>query len=142
MFMLDRAPNLQWVEPTFPPRPKRTVIFSLIHHKGCLYFVNNSDETITAVSSDSYGFVENIATGNNPKASYHDVKPNEGVKVECYDDFYDLDYVLGLYIMIESPKWGKIEITPKSSKGGAKAQALVYEDGTTPLYVGLKTIKG
>ena len=44
--------------------------------------------------------------------------------------------------MIESPKWGKIEITPKSSKGGAKAQALVYEDGTTPLYVGLKTIKG
>lgn len=142
MFIPDRAENLQWVEPTFPPRPKRTVIFSLMNHNGCLYFVNNSNETLLSVSSDSYGYVKDAATINNPQVSYSDVKPNEGVKVECYDDFYDLDYILGLYITIESPKWGKIEIKPNSSKGGAKAQALVYEDGTTPMFVGLKEIKG
>lgn len=142
MITPQRAQDLIWVEPTFPPRRKRNVIFSLVNHKGSIYFVNNSIETLTHVLAESYGYVEGASVVNSPRYEYADVKPNEGVKIEYYDDIYDLDYMLGLYITVESEKWGKIEIAPHNfSKGGVRAQALVYDDDTTPLFVGLKEIK-
>ena len=62
----NRVQNLQWVDPTFPPRPKRNAIFSLIDYEGCLYFVNNSTETLSKVSSNIYGYIKDTATQNNP----------------------------------------------------------------------------
>lgn len=138
----QRVENLVWIEPTFPPRPKRNVIFSLMNYKGSMYFVNNSAEILTSVFAASYGYAEDISTVNNPYYNYMNVKPNESVKVEQYDNMYDLDYMLGLYITIESKKWGKIEIKPRNfNKGGVQAQALVYDDDTTPRYVILKKIE-
>lgn len=137
-----RAQNLIWIEPTFPPRRKRNVIFSLMHYEGSLYFVNNSKETLKKVEAHGYGYIEDASVLNCPHYTYTDIKSKEGVKVEYYDDSYDLDYMLGLYITIESEKWGKIEIKPHNfSKGGVRPQVLLYDDGTTPMFVYLSTTK-
>lgn len=135
----DRTNNLKWEYPEFPPRTiKREVLFSLLNYKGALYFVNESDETLDVVSSDSFGLIEDSALEKNPKYYYENVKPNESVKVEEYDDYYDLDYLLGFDIYIKSKTLGNIKITPPPKKGGVISQELVYKDLTTKRYVQLK----
>jgi len=137
---LDRVTHLTFKYPEFPPRPIiREVVFSLMKYKDGLYFVNGSDEILKTVLSEGCGFVEDSALENNPSCLYKNVKPDESVKVDEYDGFYDLDFVLGLNIYIESNRYGKIEIIPLASKGGVKKQALLYGDGTTPRYVRLNT---
>lgn len=139
---LDRTMSLKWEYPDFPPRPiKREVLFSLMEHKGGLYFVNGSDEVLDAVSSESFGFVEDSALIKNPDYYYEDIKPNEAVRVEEYDGFYDLDYVLGFDIYIQSKKLGIIKIKPPMKKGGVIAQELVYKDMSLKRYVSMEEIK-
>lgn len=132
----NRTLQLKWEFPEFPPRPIiREVVFSLMNYKGGLYFVNESDDILKTVSSDSFGFILDSAIEDNPKFIYTDVKPGEGVKVEEYDNYYDLDYVLGFKIYIELNDIERIIITPPAKKGGVIAQPLIYKDGTTPRYV-------
>jgi len=136
---LDRTNNLKWKFPEFPPRPiKREVLFSLMNYNGGIYFVNESDEVLKKLSNDSFGFVGEASIAGVSNYIYKDINPGESVKVEEYDDFYDLDYMLGFKLYIESEKLGKIMIKPPMAKGGVKAQALVYKDGTTPKYVRLE----
>ncbi len=131
-----RTMNLKWSYPDFPPRPiKREIIFSLMKYKDALYFVNGSDETLDVVSSESFGFVENLSLEKNPKFLYKNIKPNESVKVEEYDDYFDLDFVLGFYLFIESKNLGKVKITPSPAKGGVVLQELLFKDMTTKKYV-------
>jgi len=137
----DRTDKLKWEYPDFPPRPiKREVVFSLINYNGGLYFVNGSDETLDIVSSESFGFIENSPLEKNPDFYYESVKPNESIKVEEYDGYYDLDFVLGFSIYIQSKKLGKIKITPPMKKGGVKPQELLFSDMTTPRYVRVEKI--
>lgn len=129
--------KLTWVEPTFPPRPKRKALFSLIAYGDELYFVNDSDEVLKRVSTESSGFfnVDNemtVGLEKNPDYSYADILPSEAVKVEEYDKVLDSDFVLGLDIFIESEKFGKIHIRPKSYKGGVQSQPLMWDDGSFP----------
>ena len=132
-----RVTNLRWKFPDFPPRPiKREVVFSLMKYEGALYFVNDSDEVLETVSSDSCGYVLD-ASIDGPKFLYKDVKPGESVKVEEYDNYYDLDYVLGFYLYIKSNSLGKIKIIPPFKKGGVAPQPLLYKDGTTPMFVSM-----
>jgi len=101
----DRINNLKFKFPTFPPRPIiREVVFSLMTCKGGLYFVNGSNEVLKTVTSDSFGFVEDSALEKNPSFLYENVQAGESVRVEEYDDFYDLDFVLGFKIYIVSPE--------------------------------------
>lgn len=133
---LNRTNNLKWQYPTFPPRPiKREVMFSLMNGVDGLYFVNESDETLRCVSSESFGIVENTPLEKNPKFYYEDVKPNEAIKVEEYDDFYDLDLLLGFDIYLESEKLGVMKIVPPMKKGGVIAQELLFVDMTKPKMV-------
>lgn len=133
----ERVDCLKWVEPTFPPRVvHREVIFSLMtygrasmEYGQALYFVNGSDEILDVVSSD-----------NNPSFLYKKVLPNESVKVEEYDGFYDLDYLLGFSLYIESKRYGKIKIKPPAKKGGLKKQPLLYADNSLPRYVSLDRV--
>lgn len=137
----ERTMNLKWKYPVFPPRAvKKDVIFSLMQFKGALYFVNGSDEELSVVSSESFGFVLNSSLENSPKFYYENVKPNESVKVEEYDDFYDLDYVLGFEIFIQSKNIGQMKITPPARKGGVKAQELIFSDMSIPKYVSIESI--
>ena len=135
----ERITQLKWKFPEFPPRPtKREVVFSLMDFKGALYFVNDSGETLKIVSSDSFGFVSDGVVEKNPKFIYNDVKPGESVKVEEYDEYYDLDYVLGFKIFIESNNLGQISIFPPMKKGGVIAQPLMFKDGVAPKHVSIK----
>ncbi len=137
----DRTTQLKWKFPEFPPQVvKREVVFSLMNFQGGLYFVNDSDETLKTVTSDSFGFIENSSIENNPRFNYSDVKSGESVKVEEYDGYYDLDYVLGFKIYVESNTFGKIIITPPAKKGGVVAQPLLYKDDTTPRFVRIEKI--
>ena len=138
----DRITNLRWIYPDFPPRPvKREVMFSLIQFKDALYFVNESNETLDIVSSQSFGFVENAALENSPKFHYKNVKIGESVKIEKYDDFYDLDYVLGINIFVQSNELKKIVITPPLKKGGIKSQELLFCDNSISKYVDVRSIE-
>lgn len=138
----NRTMKLKWEFPDFPPRPiKREVIFSLMNYEGGLYFVNDSDETLKTVSSNSFGFILDAAIENNLKFNYSDIKPGESVKVEEYDEYYDLDYVLGFNIYIESDNLGKIVITPPCKKGGVIAQPLLYKDRITPRFVNIESLR-
>lgn len=129
----DRTMNLKWKYPVFPPRAvERDVMFSLMNYKGSLYFVNDSNETLDVVSSESFGFILDSSLEGSPKFYYENVKPNESVKVEEYDDFYDLDYVLGFDIFIQSANLGQVKIVPPPKKGGVREQELLYKDMNTP----------
>lgn len=137
----NRTTQLKWEFPEFPPRPiKREVVFSLMDFQGALYFVNDSNETLKTVCSDSFGFILDATIENNPKFNYNEVKPGESVKVEEYDGYYDLDYVLGFNIYIESVSLGKIVIIPPFKKGGVISQPLLYKDGSIPKYVSVKKL--
>ncbi len=138
--------KLTWIEPTYPPRPKRKALFSLMEHEGDLYFVNDSDEILAHVATESSGFfsVDDEATvglENSTSYSYMDVHPSEAVKVEYYDMIQDSDFILGLDIFIESKKFGKLRIRAKSHKGGVQAQSLMWDDGSFPRMVHIEKIK-
>ncbi len=138
---LDRTMSLKWSYPDFPPRPiKRDVTFSLMSHKDGLYFVNGSDEILDIVSSESFGFVSDSALETELKFYYEEVKPGESIKVEEHDDFYDLDFVLGFEIYIESKSLGKLKIKPPMGKGGVNEQELIFNDMTTKRYVSVERL--
>lgn len=137
----ERTMELKFSYPTFPPRPvKRDVMFSLMYYRDGLYFVNGSDETLDIVSSESFGFVLDSSLENSPKFFYENVQPNESVKVEEYDDYYDLDYVLGFEIFIQSSNLGQIKIVPPMKKGGVKPQELIFKDMTSAKYVSFEKL--
>ena len=129
----ERISNLKWTYRAFPPRTiKREVLFSLVKYNSALYFVNGSDEILNIVASNSFGFIEDDTLEKNPKFYYENIKPNKGVKVEEYDDYYDCDFLLGLNIFIESKRLGKIKIQPSINKGGVKPQELAFKDISIP----------
>jgi hypothetical protein len=138
--------KLTWIEPTYPPRPKRKALFSLIAYGDEIYFVNDSDEILTSVSTESSGFFSvddetTVGTEKNPGYSYADVLPSEAVKVEEYDKILDSDFVLGLDVYVESKRFGKIHIRAKSHKGGVLSQPLMWEDGSFPRGVWVEEMK-
>ncbi len=139
---LERTMNLKWTYPEFPPRPiEREVLFSLMDYKGALYFVNGGDEVLNIVSSESFGFIEDTSLEKGPQYFYENVKPNESVKVEEYDNFYDLDFVLGFDVFIKSKNLGNMRIGPLLKKGGVKAQELIFKDLTLKRYVHMQKIE-
>ena len=59
---------------------------------------------------------------------------------ESDDNFYDLDYALGVTLYIQSDKLGKLRIRSIADKGGPKDQALIFEDGSPRKYVVVQKI--
>lgn len=134
-----RVTNLKYIISDFPPKPKRDIKYALVRDRNDLYFVNQGDEVIAKVSTDSLGFLTVEDTVYTPELNtpytYKDVLPGEGVLVENYDDegVYN-GYMLGLYIYINN----EYRIMPRSHKGGVQSQILMYGDGVVPSYVLIK----
>jgi hypothetical protein len=67
-----------------------------------LFFINNSGETLDFVKAVEGGFISyddgmmGVSTEDGQGYSYRDVLHREAVKVAEFDDYYDLDYVLGV----------------------------------------------
>jgi hypothetical protein len=87
-----------------------------------LFLVNSTDEIIDEISADS-GAMQTIDSAgvslDSPNGYFYtEVKPNQAVKVDEYDGYYDLDYLIQVYITIRSKTLGEIEIRTPLSKGG------------------------
>ena len=117
-----------------PRKPEtRAPVLWLAREGNELYLVNSSKSTLDLVIADGSGFQtvddEVIKVNNTEKYEYTNVKPNNAVKIEEYDGFYDLDLILFVTIMIKSKDLGCINITPCGKKGGVKETVLLWDNG-------------
>ncbi len=137
-----RKNNLKYVISDFPPRPKRDILYSIMREGNEVYFINQGNEVISQVSTESYGFLTVDDTvyipQDNPQFKYQDVQSGEGVLIENYDDSrVRNDFMLGMYIYVKNTD-SELRIDPISNKGGVQSQPLLYADGTYPRYVNIK----
>ena len=130
-----------------PPRKSesRHPILWLVRERDELYLVNSSEEILDLVIANSGGFQtvdEDVMTiASNDKYEYTNVKPNSAVKVEEYDGFYDLDYVLQVSISIKSKKLGCIDILSPAKKGGVQETVLLWNTGENGKYTTINKCK-
>lgn len=98
-----------------------------------LYFVNWSDETLSTVVAGSRGFQtiddDVLSFSNDQGYFYRKVEPNEAVKVEVFDNYYDLDQLFSVSIDVDSPTRGILHIITGLTKGGIPEQVLLWDDG-------------
>ncbi|MGB5446612.1 MAG: hypothetical protein WBM99_14040 [Psychromonas sp.] len=98
-----------------------------------LYLVNSSEETLDFVAAGTGGFQTvdddciTVSSKSKNKYEYKNVKPNDAVKVEEFDGFYDLDYVLQVSIQVQSKNLGNIEIFSPPKKGGIGETVLLWD---------------
>lgn len=115
-----------------PPRKAelRRPLFWLARDVNELFLVNSSKDILDFVIAESGGFQtvddDVMAISSNERYEYKNVKPNHAVKVEEYDGFYDLDYVLWVSIRIKSKSTGCIEVVSPAKKGGVGETVLLW----------------
>ena len=101
-----------------------------------LYLVNGSDEVLTWVKAEAISTItlddDAFGAGSVPLC-YYEVKPGEAVKLDEYDGFYDLDYLLTIAVTICSGNLGIQRFSPSPRKGGLKRQGLVWRPIDRPL---------
>ena len=122
-----------------PSIPKRYPLFTLVYGPGGLYFVNESSEVVTSISTVPWGFHEELSLQGGDEFNYSDVQPGEGVLIqkamteEEAEEFvvYGQDFYRGIYLYLESDRFGKIRITP-DSKHRVDEQILIYADCGSP----------
>ena len=109
-----------------------------------MYLVNLSDEVLDEVVANSGGCETTdlgvMAITDNGGVKYENVKPNEAVLVEYYDEYYDLDYLLQISMEVKSAKIGHIRILAPSKKGGVEELVLVWDNGESGKHVVVKKL--
>ena len=130
-----------------PPRKAelRRPLFWLARDGGELFFVNSSKDTLDFVIAESGGFQtiddDVMTVGSKEKYEYKNVMPNHAVKVEEYDGFYDLDYLLQVSMRIKSKSTGCIEIISPPEKGGLEETVLLWNTKENGKNVSIKKCK-
>jgi hypothetical protein len=113
----------------------RMPIFWLTRSGNELFFVNDSDETLDLVTTESGGFqtCDDAVMGISSDEGYRysDVKAHEAVKVEEYDDFYDADFILQVSIFVHSKKKGNFLMRTLPQKGGVVELVLLWDTDET-----------
>lgn len=128
---------------SIPPRQpeNRHPVLWLARDGNEVYLVNSSEEILDFVVAESGGFQtvdeDVMSVASKDKYEYENIKPNTAVKVEEYDGFYDLDYVLQLSLRIQSKKLGCIEITSPAEKGGVEETVLLWNTNENGKYVSI-----
>ena len=92
-----------------------------------LFLVNDTGETLRSVIVEGFGFVtvdDEVSSVGGPKATYTDVPPGAAVKVDAYDDFYDLDYMIGFSAIVEGITFGPRTFSALPQKGGLGEEVL------------------
>lgn len=111
----------------------RTPVFWLARKGPELYFVNNSYEMLDLVSTHTGGCEtcdnEVVTISDDVGFTYRNVKPNEAVKIDQYDDVHDIDYLQQVALRIESKKQGCINMLTQPAKGGIKEEILLWNTG-------------
>lgn len=108
-----------------------------------LNLVNNSEHPIELIHvfSEATTLVDDkrFTALNKQGLVYRNVEPGWGVKIDDFDDYYDLDHVIGFQILIESEKLGRFVIASSGVKGGhRRIEVLLWDTGETSRNFGLK----
>ena len=128
----DRRSRFGGAMPPRKPERRRPMIW-LAREDNEVFLVNATDETFDYVIASSAGFqtvdddVMNISSENGYE--YHDVHPNQAIKVEEYDVHYDLDFVLPIQVHLKSKSLGCLEIRSPAEKGGIGETVLLWNSG-------------
>ena len=64
-----------------------------------------------------------------PWVTYQHVPQGAAVKVEEYDDFYDLDLDLGICLEVRTQTLGCMELQTPLSRGGVHETVLLWDNG-------------
>lgn len=123
------------------PRKKETrrPVFWLARVGMELYFVNSSGETLDYVTAETSGFVGASSISSEQGYDYRNVRANHAVKVDEYDGFYDLDFVLQVSVTIKSPTYGCIELITGPEKGEIVEIVLLWDSGEAGKHVQTRT---
>lgn len=130
-----------------PPRKpeKRSPLLWLSRQQGELYLVNATDEPLELVIASSGGFQtvddEVVSVSSQGSYEYHNVNPNQAVKVDEYDDYYDCDFFLQVYIRVKSRSLGYIDIRSPPEKGGVSETVILWDSGELGKYVFLEEVQ-
>ena len=61
---------------------------------------------------------------------YRGIEPGEAVKIDAYDEYLDLDHVLGATLVLDLGTSGRFACYVAGIKGGVREQILRWADGT------------
>jgi len=157
-FEPKRIDNIAWSDTSQPSRfiqdnlqtKQKTPLFylhneSVNDYEDDIYFVNNSDETLSFVApyelmkrdSQNSESVIAVEPSERDKAyTYTDVLPNQGVKIDRQHIIYDSDYLnqIIIYTMSRANKamWGVWRFSACEKGMFPSAYPLLWEDGTKP----------
>jgi hypothetical protein len=149
-----RISNVIWERPInhtrgilaipLPPEPDAPVpLYWLDNRNGELFFVNASNETLIKVSANLVGFEtcddDVLSVSNDSGYTYHDVKPQEAIRIEKFIDQLDSDYHFQIYIEINSPSRGKQQISTPLEKGEISGQVILFDDGSWGKHIQVAT---
>ena len=79
------------------------------------------------MSVEGFGFVTIEGEANSlggPRLVYTNVLPGAAIKVDTYDDFYDLDYMIGFSAVVEGTTFGARDFAVMPKKGGLSETVL------------------
>lgn len=130
-----------------PPRKPelRRPLLWLVRDGGDLYLVNASGDTLDSVIVDMGGFTtagDSVVTvTNDENYEYNNIDHDCAVKVDEYDEYYDLDYVLQVVLRVQSSKFGTLEILSPVEKGGVSETVLLWDSGEAGKHVRIKQLQ-
>ncbi len=111
-------------------KDKPTPLLWLFNSGNDLFLVNNSNGTLDQVVASSGGFTssgdDTLSVSSSEDYRYSDIAHGWAVKVDEYDDYYDLDYVIRVYLKVASRELGCLEIESPANKGGVKDCVLLW----------------
>ena len=118
---------------------KKEPIFYVIRSGEELYFVNDSTNTLSSVSTCTGGcqtLDDEVmpVSSPDPLYLYENVKPGEAVKVEHYDPYWDSDFLLQLEVRVSSPSHGD-KIFRVVGKGGVDSTVVWWDTGEAGKYL-------
>lgn len=130
---------------SMPPRKPETrkPVLWLARDGDELYFVNASEEVIESVVVSTGGFQtvdDDMLISESQEYEYNNLRPNAAVKVDEYDGFYDLDYVLQVCLRVKSKNLGCLEILSPAKKGGVGETVLLWDTGESGKNVSIKQV--
>jgi hypothetical protein len=105
-----------------------------------IYFINNTDETLTAVSTMTNGYItcdDDVLAVTGEDFIYENVQPNEAVKLDDYDPIYDADFSLQLSLNIISAKHGNLHFLYFIDMNNCRNKVLVWNTGEKGKYVSM-----
>jgi hypothetical protein len=124
----------RWGRPAYPPRKPelRKPVFWLARDGDELYFVNNSSETLERVKIDSACFQTTDEGVYMPPDDggyyYSNVEPDEAVLAKVFDNYYDLDFLHQIQVVIRYSQ-GKVMLLSPLEKGNIYETILLWDSG-------------